>query len=79
MTVTPTKRLIILILGITTNLSLGNMPSATAKNAANTNNLILLHHYVEFDNLLSYKYSCFKSTENDIFNNLNSVIKNESS
>lgn len=79
MTDTPSKRLIILILGITTHLSLGNMPSATAKNAENTNNLILLHNYIEFDNLLSNKYSWFKSTKNDIFNNLNNVIKNESS
>lgn len=35
MTVTPTKCLIILILGVTTNLSLGNKPSKSASNAAN--------------------------------------------
>ena len=42
MTVTPTKRLIILILGITTNLSLGNIPSATAKNAAPAGPFLIL-------------------------------------
>jgi hypothetical protein len=48
MTTTP-KRYIILILGITINLSLGNIPSATAKNAAIFNNSSVLHNYVFSD------------------------------
>ncbi|PQJ73900.1 hypothetical protein [Polaribacter gangjinensis] len=51
MTVTPTKRLIILILGITTNLSLGNMPSASARNAETNSNITLLSNNIEFDKL----------------------------
>jgi hypothetical protein len=43
MTTTP-KRYIILILGITINLSLGNIPSATVKNAAIFNNSSVLHN-----------------------------------
>jgi hypothetical protein len=61
MTVTPTKRLIILILGITTNLSLGNMPSASAKNADNKPHLILLQNHFSIDNsILSNDDFCKK-------------------
>ena len=80
MTVTPTKRLIILILGITTNLSLGNMPSASAKTAENSNNLALLHNFIEFDTVnLSIKSICVQHIENNICDYLNNISKNETS
>lgn len=52
MTTTPKKRLIILILGITTHLNLGNIPTAYATQAASICKKTFLHHSC-FSNLSS--------------------------